>query len=140
MQGIHKTGYCHNNLKLENVMIIDQQVILVGFGHVAKFRHSNSFISRNHDLPTRFKTSPKKASTADPWSASSPKLEIIDDFIEQDKFEITSPCKDLASIYLMMITLLLNENYSAFESFDSTSEENDDSNGDFNNDSIDELR
>ena len=33
---------------------------------------------------------------------------------------IASPYKDLASIYLMMIKLLLKENYSAFESIVST--------------------
>lgn len=45
--------------------------------------------------------------------------------IETDEVLIASPSNDLASIYLMMISLLLNENYSAFESFDSDSDEDD---------------
>ena len=102
MQDIHKTGYCYNNLKLDNVMVNDREVSLVGFGNATK-------IGQNPFMGVR---------------RSRSEASELDFSILTDKSWIASPYKDLASVYLIMITLLLNENYSAFESFVSTSDPN----------------
>ena len=100
-------------------MVKDELVTLVGFGHTAKTLQKYASVitphSRNDPLPKKFKTTSKVESYAP--------VNVLDCDKELDELEIASPRNDLASVYLMMITLLLNENYSAFESFDSDSDE-----------------
>ena len=100
-------------------MVNDELVTLFGFGHTAKTRQKYSSVmiphSRNDPLPKKFKTTTKVESYAP--------VNVLDCEIELEELQIASPRNDLASVYLMMITLLLNENYSAFESFDSDSDE-----------------
>ena len=56
---LHETGHTHNDLKLENIMLMDNNgandpnsnnVVLIDFGYASKYRDKNGVHIKQHDL------------------------------------------------------------------------------------------
>ena len=85
---IHYTGHTYNNMKHDNVMVEDGEITLIGFGNAKKLKPIQKQISV--------------------W-----KRKPIDIILSKGSKD-SGFYNDLAQIYLLLISLLLKENYSAF--------------------------
>ena len=96
---IHETGYTYNNMKLENIMINNGKVTLVGFGQAVKI----------DDM--------KRLSVSSHSGSSNSYDSILNDTIkneQQVQWTKAGPYNDYVDIYYMIYAELLKNNYSAF--------------------------